>query len=216
MPALAAEFTRDVQRTLALAHFAELALLDLPTGSAARRELTPIRVWAIYEMTYLRLFVRWEVFLEQTFLRLICDYSMPNPGHGLDGTPYALVGAPFRTLEAADLAVIGTHDFVSWARPDHVIDRSRTFLTDGPHDLVLSSVRVRMRWWGDVRNRVAHSSQHARRLFDVATVSIAGGRYPAASPGRFLRDWNVAATPGERWLWTFASELTGLAQQIAP
>lgn len=216
MPALAAEFARDARQSVAIGHLAELALLDLPRASAARAELTPLRVAALYEVAFIRLFVRWEVFLEQSFLRLICGYAMPTNGQRMDGMPYSLVASRLPTLTAANGAVLGGQDFVSWARPDPVITRSRAFVSDGPHEAVLGSVRARLRWFADIRNRVAHSSEHARRQFDVATVSLAGRRYPAGTPGRFLRDWTPGISPPERWLASIGSELTNLAEQISP
>ena len=67
-----------------------------------------------------------------------------------------------------------------------------------------------------IRHRIAHGSNYNRVLFQAASMQLVGRRYPGASAGRLLRDWNVAASPHQRWLHTLGNELVSLALQIAP
>jgi hypothetical protein len=84
----------------------------------------------------------------------------------------------------------------------------------GNHEVVLNSDIARIINFKSVRNRIAHTSDHARLQFDIATRALAAKRYPASSPGRFLRDVGIAAPIPMTWLEVISSELQGLAAQI--
>lgn len=214
MPPLAAGFAIDTSSWVDLARVGEVVLIAASTNPTVRKELRPARLEALYELAFLRMFLSWETYLEETLTRLICGYSLGTPGRTLSGDPFTLINAPFATLGAASAAILGGNPFVSWADPDKVIARSRRYVTDGPHETILTSARVNLGWYTDVRNRIAHPSESARRKFDLATMGVAGKRYPASSPGRFLRDRDP--TTAERRLVLITRELTGLAGQITP
>jgi len=167
------------------------------------------RLEALYETAYLRIFLLWEDFLEQSFLRYLCGY------HSSIG-PVALRGKVFSTISLAEAAVLGGYDFVSWANPHKVAARSSKFITSGLHEAVLNSNISRLEAFNSVRNRIAHPSKYARRQFDSATVMLAGSRFAASSAGKFLRCIAVPAPAPAPWLHHIASELKSLARQICP
>jgi len=193
----------------ALAEVGETLHATAPVGSVARRELTPRRLEALYEMAYLRMFIAWESFLEESFLRFICGYRGPA------GQPVLRQPALPR-IEAARLAVLGGHDFVSWASPIAVEQRARQYMQNSWHEQVLQAARARLRCFVAVRNRIAHGSEYARTQFDHSTMQLAARRFRGAVPGAFLRSWNAAALPQERWLSTIGSELKLLSLQVVP
>jgi hypothetical protein len=206
MPALSRELNRHVNRSLALVAFGETARMFRPPPG--RVWVHPTRLEALYELAYLRIFVAWESFLEESFLRVLCGFATPGSGHTLRNRPY-------RRLDDARGAVLGTYDYVSWWSPNKVRDRSRKFVTNGPHELVIASSGSRLEWFKNVRHRVAHAGEFARRQFDSATTGLVGRRYRGADAGRFLRDWVPGVTPQERWLSSIARELEALSAQIA-
>jgi hypothetical protein len=168
------------------------------------------RVEAVYELAYLRIFILWEAFLEESFLRLVCGYELP-------GSTHVLSRPAFRTIALAKSDVYGGADYVSWVAPSKIVNRARRYARDLPHETVISSVEPRLAALNAVRNRVAHGSDSAKRSFDAATMTLAGRRYRGASPGRFLRDWETAsALSRQRWLKVIGDDLARLAAQIAP
>jgi hypothetical protein len=209
MPPLAAQFAQQVDKALLIAEIGERIRISSPRGSIAWRELHPARLEVLYEMAYLRIFMLWESYLEESFLRYLCGYSTTV---GLA----SLINPPQKTLAAARTAMLGGRPFVSWSQPTSVEALCRRFINNGLHELVVKSNRARLEWFTCVRNRVAHGSTHSKSQFDIATMGLLGRRYPGASPGRFLRDWVFGVSPVERWIQSIATEFKNLAAQIVP
>jgi len=209
MPPLAAQFAQQVDKALVIAEIGERIRISSPRGSIAWRELHPARLEVLYEMAYLRIFILWESFLEESFLRYLCGYSTTV---GLAN----LINPPQKTLAAARATLLGGRPYVSWSQPTSIEGLCRRFINNGLHELVIKSNRARLEWFTWVRNRVAHGSAHSKSQFDIATMGLLGRRYPGASPGRFLRDWVFGVSPVERWIQSIATELKNLAAQIVP
>ncbi len=211
MPPLARAFGRGVGDALGIARAGELARDQAPPGSLARAELRPSRLEALYEMAYLRTFVAWEVFLEDSFLRMMCGFESAR------WIPVRPVGVQrSRTLRQAQVGLYAGRGFILWHNPNTVIQRAQQWFDNGPHETVIGSQLANLEWMAAVRHRVAHGSEDVRNQFDIASMQFAGRRYPASSAGRFLRDWNGTTRPPERWLETLGLSLVGLAQQISP
>lgn len=210
MPALEATFRARASEAIKLAEIGELAKAGAITGSQTRRNLYPSRLEALYEMAYLRIFVSWEAFLEQVFLRYLCGYrsrfglAVPSTG-----TSYS------STLAAAEQAVLAGSKYVLWHNPSVVITKARKFFSNSPIEAIILSNTTRLDHLAAVRHRITHSQRHARQRFDAATMIIAGRRYKGGRPGAFLRDRDNSATPSVRWLEQLGREFQGLAGQIA-
>ncbi len=209
MPPLAVRFSREVDRALSLARAGELVRATSPSGSVAVREFSQSRLEALYEMAYLRVFMLWEIFLEQSFLRYTCGF-VASTG------PQSLTGGANRTLANAENAVLGGQHYVSWASPQLVVVRCRQFILNGLHEQIISSNRTHLEWFANVRHRIVHASDYARRQFDTATMGLAGRRYSGSSPGSFLRDRMPGLPSPGRWIQVIGTELTNLARQIVP
>lgn len=210
MPGLQAEFHRQVAEAMRLAEIGEVARAEAIAGSQTRRHLHHSRVELLYELAFLRMFLAWEAFLEQVFLRYLCGYSSRHgravPQAGVSLSP---------TLAHAEAAVLSGRDYVLWHNPLRVADRSQRMFGSCPIETVLRSSTARLEALAAVRHRIAHAQTDARRKFDAATMTIAGRRYRGARPGAFLRDRDASMTPEKRWLEQLGQELQGLAAQIA-
>jgi hypothetical protein len=207
MPRLNIDLTNEVTRAVGLAEAGVRIRAASPANSVALRELTIARLEALYEAAFLRVFLVWETFLEQSFYRYLCGHisalgacTLINPAHA--------------TIAAAEAAVLGGSDFVSWANATKVVKRAQHHMTGSFHELVLLSDLTRLGYFTAVRNRIAHPSQFARNEFDAATRALALHRYPGSSAGRFLRDRAVAGPIPKTWLEVIADELMALAHQI--
>jgi len=210
MPRLADEFARQVDRALLLAEIGERIRAASDTKQAPWSELRPSRLEAFYELAFLRVFIGWEAFLEESFVRYLCGWVATSHSP-------ALVVPAFATIDAARFSILGGHGFVTWADPNRVAARCRQYILAGDNfETVIRSNQSRLAWFASIRHRIAHGSVHARLEFGHATMGFCGRRYPGASAGRFLRDWNLWAGSAERWLQTLGSELKNLAFQIVP
>lgn len=210
MPGLAAEFRDRVAAAIKLAQIGEIARAEALPKSQTRRNLHPTRLELLYEMAYLRIFVSWEAFLEQTFFRYLCGYTSAVGGAVL---------APGRnfetTIAAAEAAVLGGNRFVLWHNPNKVIARATRFFANSPIQAVILSNTSRLEDLAAVRHRITHTQTDARTNFDAATMTIAGKRYSGSRAGAFLRDTDPSTTPSLRWVEQLGNELQKLAAQIA-
>lgn len=182
-----------------------------PSGSWLREEWHVGRVEMLYELAYLRLFIEWEAFLEQSFIRYMCGYI----SHCHNPMPSSRLGAFCYSLSIAATAVLNARPYVLWHNPTAVIGRARNWLSACPHEVVVLSHYADLENYAAVRHRIAHGQQDAKVKFDTATMALVGRRYRGARPGRFLRDWDRSAVPQVRWLESVGKSLSNLASQIA-
>jgi hypothetical protein len=210
MPGLAAEFASHVAEAVRLAEIGEVARAESAPKSRTRESLHYRRLELLYELAYLRIFVSWELFLEQAFFRYLCGYI------SLAGSGVLLPGRVFSSnLAAAELAILGANQYFLWHNPTRVVNRARQFFTQSPVQDVVASNQSRLEGLAHIRHRITHAQTDARNKFDIATMAIAGRRYPGSRPGAFLRDFDGSATTPTRWVQTLGKELQALAAQIA-
>jgi hypothetical protein len=210
MPTLHMELQRRAFEALALAEVGEIARVEAAVGSRTRAGLYPVRLEALYEMAYLRVFVSWEAFLEQAFLRYLCGYAS---AHGM-ATPRP--GSAFcSTLAQAEASVLNGNAYVLWHNPAKVIVRCRRFFSVSQLERVIASNTSRLEAFAAVRHRIAHAQSDAKAKFDLATMALHGRRYLGSRAGSFLRDRDVSIVPPERWLNRMAQELISLSRQVA-
>ena len=176
-----------------------------------RGEITVPRLEYLYEIAFLRIFVAWETFLEESFLRYMCGFSSPGAQ-----PQTSLQGAYSPNLAHARAALHGSQQYLLWHSPAKVIARSKNIFVNGAHELVVASNQARVEYFARVRHRIAHGQQDAQKKFDAATMNLVGRRYPASRVGRFLRDADPRHPLPTRWIESIAAELSGLAAQVVP
>ena len=162
-----------------------------------------------YELAYLRIFVEWEVFLEEALSRFMCGFQHSGGMEPLKaGFGYA------KRIGDAKNILLNNKDYILWHNPDRVIQHAKRILDGSRFELIVASAKVSLENFAAIRHRVAHSQEDAAMKFDRATMVIAGRRYIASRPGRFLRDWNPSTAHPQRWLSTIKDDLLSLATQI--
>lgn len=180
-------------------------------GSNEHKLLHPARIESAYEMAFLRIFIAWEDVLEQSFIRYLCGYK------SVTGTQAPATGVTFTgTVSAAESQLYAGSSYLLWHNPQHVINRSRKFFSNGLHEHICQSNFARLTDLASVRHRVAHGQDDSKSKFDAATMRLAGKRYRGSRPGPFLRDWDSSCSPPRRWLDVLAAEFVGLIGQIVP
>lgn len=162
-----------------------------------------------YEAAYLRIFITWEDFLEEVLLRFLC-------GQAHSGGPEKLRVAAtyFGKIEDARKALLGGYDYLLWYDPTKAASRAGKFLAVSRYENVLLSAKSQLEHFAIIRHRIAHAQHHARIQFDNTTMLLAGKRYRASRPGRFLRDKVLVSGVPHRRLYDIADTLTKLAEQI--
>ena len=183
-------------------------------GAAGSRLFPQARVEALYEMAFLRVFIAWEAFLEDTFAKCICGrLALP--------TGASLVHPTYSTIEDAERAMLGSSAFFPWADPSRVCDLAKRFVVSspkslggGPHQQTLSSNMSRMKALKGIRNYVAHKSMKAKVDFEQSARVLSGTSHLGRSPGFFLRG-KTSSSVIETRLNAYIEELGGLAKQIA-
>ena len=209
MPRFDLAFQREVDDLLDLVTASEDLRDDVIHGRSNRTRLTLSRLQAIYELAYLKMFTRWEVFLESALLRYLCGYQARHGRPAIHSQPNH-----FATIAAADAALKHGRAYMLWHNPQHVIDRSRNHLTGCPVEIILAAATAQIEHCSNIRHHIAHAQDDARNKFDSATMHFTGQRYPGANVGLFLRDVNNAVIPQVRFIRHLAQLLCALASQI--
>ena len=196
-----------------LVRAAEAIRNAVPIDSHARRGFNFRQIEAMYELAYLRIFAAWEVFLEESFLRLMCGFVSAGHSH-----PTKAPGP--RTIEDARLAVLGGRRFKPWHDPTVVVDRAAKFFSsvpgvDVPHHSVVSSALALIKDFSEIRHHIAHLTDDTRTKYQAATMRLCGARFGRRA-GRFLRSEHIDATTGlrSRWLDRICVDLKALASQF--
>jgi hypothetical protein len=209
LPPLAADLSAEVIAALRLADAGEIALAESPRASKTSKAWHFTRIELLYELAFLKVFIGWETFLEQTFVRFLCGYTSSN---GLE--PLVAKQSYQGSLAAAATTVLGGQQYVLWHNPTRVVQRCAKFFAAGRIETVVNSNFSRLEWMGSVRHQIAHGNADTGMKFDVATMQLIGKRYPGSRAGRFLRDIDVNSTPPTRWLTVLSNEIEALGQQI--
>ena len=207
MPRLDLAFRASATKILSIARAGEDIRRNATAGSVAAKELRPARLEALYELAYLRVFIEWEQFLEESFLRYTCGYRSRI------GLFHRVGGLHHSTLAIANLSMLGGNDYVLWY-PKKAIERARRHLVNSPHETVISASKTTIQELLSVRHRIAHGQHDAKNKFDAATMNLNHRRYPASQAGRFLRDWNTGVFPHVRWIDWSVDQLFGIAGLI--
>jgi hypothetical protein len=211
-----------------LLYQAQLAIDITRSGEAMRTsggqlgltEWTLIKLEALYELAYMRIFAAWETCLENVLLRSLCGFTSRAVGHETLLPSQNRTGPYHISLANAEADMLGSHQYALWHNPQHVIKRCQRFIRSGAPgcpavmETTISSSVTRLENLAAVRHRIVHEQKDARQKFDSAAISLAGRTYPASRPGKFLRDWDRSSVPKRRWLATVADELVALASQI--
>jgi hypothetical protein len=212
MPHFDRALSNQAQSAIGIVRAGEIA--HVSGGAAIRREWNVIRLEALYELAYLRVFAAWEAYLEAIFYRSLCGYASAA------GQETLVRGSYYSNLAAAESAVLHGQSYVLWHNPQKVIDRCRKFIASGLpgcpsiQETTISSNLTPLVNFAATRHRIVHDQVDAKRKFDTATLQIAGRTYPSSRPGRFLRDWDTSSLPRRRWLDITVTQLISLVSQI--
>ena len=164
----------------------------------------------VSEMAYLRAFLAWESFLEESFVLYLWGKRPPvgNP-------PKRYVSPPTRRL-AEQLAAEGKA-YADWTVAQKIIERADRFLQDGkPYSPVLKSHRHTLEEMKTIRNAIVHMSTHSQDRFKSLTRRKLG-TYPSnLTIGGFLTMTIPHSHPPESFFEYYLAHIRLAAETIVP
>lgn len=173
-----------------------------PLISATRRD-------SIIELVFLRGFLAWESFLEESFILHMLG-KQPKKGKA----PHRYVLPPNRKA-AFRLASEG-HAYAKWEAATEVATRATRFFRDGrPYTAPLRAAQARLDEARTLRNAIAHRSDTAQKNFEALARNKLGGTLPPGlTVGGFLNMLRPATTPPESFLEFYLGTLELVAEKI--
>jgi hypothetical protein len=139
-----------------------------------------IQLEIIVEMAFLRIFVAWESFLEESFIRYAVGTASPS-GYA----PNALIH-PQNIGHALEL-VLSRRDYVTWNSASEVTGRSALYFEGGePYRSALEPASMELDEMNTIRNRITHKSMHSKNQFNAFVRRKFGHGVRGMTPGRYL------------------------------
>jgi hypothetical protein len=134
----------------------------------------------VAEMAFLRIFVAWESFLEESFIRYAAGAASPS-GY----TPIVLTRA--QNLGHALELVSSGRDYAHWNSASEVIRRAALYFQDGePYRSALEPASIELDEMNTIRNRITHKSVHSKHHFNAFVRRKFGYGIRGMTPGRYL------------------------------
>lgn len=138
------------------------------------------RIYLITELSFLQLFISWEQFLADTFVRYMCG-AVTSSGY-----------SPGRRIQAQNLehaldVIRQNRPYVDWTRWDEVISHARLYFTDGePFATALGGSLAQLDEMKNIRNRITHKSPYSSERFKALVMQRFGYNPTGMVPGKFL------------------------------
>lgn len=203
------EFTRSLQECRELSTSAYR--LSVPAAAGGRPVITQKTRDQMTEMAFLRSFLAWESFVEESFILYLFGQRPPR-----GRTPYRYAFPPnFRT--ATEWVVPERRSYAEWTSAQDVSRRAERFFRDGrPFAPVLMSNHHMLEEVRTIRNAIAHRSLSTRLKFETLVRNKLGALPPNVTVGAFLATTLPASTPPVSFFESYVGRIHLAAQQIVP
>lgn len=178
----------------------------VPKFTARHREI-------VTELAFLRAFLAWELFLEETFVLYLLGKKPPK-----GRSPHRYVSPPTREV-AENIVIPEGRDYVSWTVASTVADRATRFFRGGePFAPALRSQINTLNEMRTIRNAIAHWQSSAQDKFKNVVRNKPGiGSYPAGlTVGGFLTMRIPASSPPESFFSDYLKRIRITAEQVVP
>jgi len=163
------------------------------------------------EMAFLRAFLAWEVFMEESFILYL---NGQNPPRGRPPNRYAF---PPDLETAMEWVIPEGRSYAGWTVPAHITNRAERFFKDGrPFASVLRGNQHMLDEARIIRNAIAHKSMSARDKFENLVRTKLGTLPPNTTVGSFLGTTVVGTAPPVSFLESYISNIDFAARQIVP
>lgn len=204
-----ATFTRTVIECRQLA--VDAHRWSAPTRRGGGFHLSPKRCDAITELAFLRAFLAWETFLEQSFVLYLAGQKPPR---GLAPKRYAF---PPDHQTAISWVIPEGRRYARWTVPGEVWARAERFFQGGrPFVRVLRGNQQVLDEAHLIRNAIAHESPSARQTFENVVRNKLGTLPVNVTVGGFLGSTIPGIAPPASFLEFYLGKIESAALQIVP
>ena len=171
------EFNRSATISLEIASD---ATQYLESRGGRYRPIFGRRIELITELAFLKLYISWERFLEQSFIRFMCG------AQNIGGLPAARFVHPI-SIEHALNILRQNQRYIDWTIASDVIGRGRLYFRDGePISTVIGGSLSYLDEMKIIRNSIAHQSREVDKPFRNLVRQKMGNVPPGMAAGRFL------------------------------
>lgn len=171
--------------------------------------LTTMRRDSLIELAFLRGFLAWESFLEESFVLYLLGKNAPR------GRPPRRFAMP-PTRSAAQLFVAEGREHTKWDVASASNRAERFFAGGRPFAGPLRSNQSHLSDAGTIRNAVAHKTPRAREKFEALVRRELGALPPNMTVGGFLNTTKPSSIPLLSYLEFYLDRTEFIAKQIVP
>lgn len=166
------------------------------------------------EIAFLKSFIAWELFLEESFVLYLLGKKAPRAAR-----PHRKL-VPSNRDVAEKLFIPDKRKYAKWTVVDFIVERAEKCFVTGtePYSSVLVAHNSRLQQITTIRNAIAHSSVSTQESFKkIVRDSLNVGVYPAGlTVGGFLSTTVPASHPPESFLESYVATLRLAATDIVP
>jgi len=199
------DFRRTLRQCRRLATDAHLWSLpgSVPHISRVRRD-------SMIELAFLRMYLGWETFLEDSFVSYLVGAKPPR------GRPPHRFTIPPTRRDAEEWVIPEDREYAKWDAP-HVSSRALRFFRRGhPFTNALRSNQNLLEETRKIRNAVAHESTNAYEKFETIVRTKLGLLPPHLTVGAFLIATVPASALPQSFLEFYFDRVESVAEQIIP
>ena len=204
-----AHFLRSLMQARSLASAAH-QWLD-PNFGPRSPLFSPSHTYALIELAFLRSFLAWESFLEESFLLYILG---KKPRHRKLARKRYVLPAGHKHAQTFLLPEGGS--YAEWDKPDKVLARANKLLRGGePFESAISPRRNTLLDMHAIRNALVHRSDTSRLSFEKVARNSLGTLPPNITVGSYLDTLLPHSTPPLTQLEAYLVAIEKAADQIA-
>jgi len=175
----------------------------------AQPHISRIRRDNLTEMAFLRAYLAWEVFLEESFILYLAGQNAPR---GRKPIRYAF---PPNMAFAMQWVIPEGRSYAGWTIPIHITNRAERFFRNGrPFAAVLRSNQNSLDEARIIRNAIAHKSMSVRDKFETLVRNKMGILPPNLTVGSFLGTTTPGTAPPVSFLEAYLGNIDLAARQI--
>jgi hypothetical protein len=164
----------------------------------------------IAEIALVKLFISWEDFLEETFVRYLAGASSMG-----GRKPPRLVAVSGTDAARRILYSNTSRGYLNWTNAGEIVKRAEAYFRDGePYSTPIRSITSEIDEMTVIRNRIVHESDVARKKFSSLIRSKLGHGGRGMTPGRFLLTLNKNLSPPTSFLDNYGAVLDVAAGMI--
>jgi hypothetical protein len=183
----------------------------LPNQGPQRPRFTIAHQDMLIELAFLRSFLAWERFLEESFVLYMLGKKSPR-----HYSPRRFIEPPKREY-AIQLTLPENRQYADWDNHEVVLIRAHRFFVDGqPYERVLKTQSYLFQELQTIRNATVHRSTSSHEKFQKLVRNKIGSFPPHLNVGRFLATTEPKSSPPASFFDYYLNHLLQSAYQIIP